>query len=142
MWAIQIFLALLGLSIGFAVAGGLFALIIGMGVVSRFAGKTHTADHIIMYENFVALGGFVGNVLWIYDFPFPPGAAIGAVLLPIIGLCAGIFVGCWYMAIAEMINTFPTFLRRMKILKGMGFIVLGVALGKTAGAFLYFFQRW
>ena len=46
MWWQQTLLGLVGLSAGFAVAGGLFALIIALGVVSRFAGKTHTAKYV------------------------------------------------------------------------------------------------
>ena len=44
MWEIfrQILLALLGLSAGFAAAAGLFSFIIGLGVVSDFADRTHT----------------------------------------------------------------------------------------------------
>ena len=37
MWAVQILLALIGLSAGIAVAGGLFAFIVELGVVADFA---------------------------------------------------------------------------------------------------------
>ena len=57
MWIKQIFLGILGISGGFAVAGGLFALLIALGVISRFAGKTHTAQYIFYYEDATAIGG-------------------------------------------------------------------------------------
>ena len=43
MWIRQVILGIVGLSSGFAVAGGMFAFLIALGVVSRFAVKTHTA---------------------------------------------------------------------------------------------------
>ena len=48
MWAAQILLAIIGLSAGVAVAGGLFSFVIGLGVVSDFADRTHTGEHILL----------------------------------------------------------------------------------------------
>ncbi|QEK18846.1 hypothetical protein LAJLEIBI_02868 [[Clostridium] hylemonae DSM 15053] len=62
MWAAQILLALIGLSAGVVVAGGLFSFIIGLGVVSDFADRTHTGEHVLLYEDCVALGGMLGNI--------------------------------------------------------------------------------
>ena len=56
MWMKQILMALAGLSSGLGVAGGLFALIIALGIVSDFADQTHTAKHIFWYEDAVAAG--------------------------------------------------------------------------------------
>ena len=50
MWARQVILAVIGLSSGIAVAGGLFSFIIGLGVVSDFADRTHTGANVILYE--------------------------------------------------------------------------------------------
>ena len=46
MWIRELFAGLLGFASGLAVAGGMFALLIALGVISRFAGKTHTAEPI------------------------------------------------------------------------------------------------
>ena len=71
MWAAQILLAIIGLSAGVAVAGGLFSFVIGLGVVSDFADRTHTGEHILLYEDSVALGGILGNIFFIYQIaPF------------------------------------------------------------------------
>ena len=55
MWARQVILAVIGLSSGIAVAGGLFSFIIGLGVVSDFADRTHTGANVILYEEMIAL---------------------------------------------------------------------------------------
>ena len=57
MWMQQLWLAVIGLSAGAVVAGGVFSFIIGLGVVSDFADRTHTGEHIRLYEDAIALGG-------------------------------------------------------------------------------------
>ena len=67
------FMAAVGLSCGFAVAGGLFALIIALGLVAEFADQTHTAKHIFWYEDAVAAGGILGNLMSVYQLVLPVG---------------------------------------------------------------------
>lgn len=134
----QMILAVFGLSSGMLVAGGLFAFIVSLGVVSDFADRTHTGNKILLYEDAVMLGGILGNVVYMYQvrlFQSP-------LLLGIFGLFAGIFVGCWAMALAEILNVFPIFIRRAKLLKGIPYIILSIAIGKGIGATLYFFRGW
>ena len=75
MWEMfrQVLLGLLGLSAGFAAAAGLFSFIIGLGVVSDFADRTHTGEHVLLYETSVALGGILGNVFLVYQVAIPGG---------------------------------------------------------------------
>lgn len=138
MWWQQILFAITGLSAGFAVAGGMFALIIALGVVSRFAGKTHTAKYVFLYEDAVALGGILGNLMSVYRFTLP----LGKVGVGIFGVFSGIFVGAWAMALTEIVNIIPIFTRRITLRRGMELIILSMALGRTLGALLYYIQRW
>lgn len=141
MWtaaAEQILLALIGLSAGIAVAGGLFSFIVELGVVADFADRTHTGGNVLLYEDCVALGGIVGNLLIVFSVPVPAGR----ILLGVFGILSGIFVGCWAMALAEILNVFPVFMRRARITKYMTAFVLSVAAGKGLGAALFFFLRW
>lgn len=138
MWAAQILLAFIGLSAGVVVAGGLFSFIIGLGVVSDFADRTHTGEHVLFYEDCVALGGMLGNIFFIYQIAIPHGSF----LLPVFGIFAGIFVGCWSMALAEILNVFPIFIRRVKLLRYIPYFIAGMALGKGIGALVYFVNRW
>lgn len=138
MWVSQIVLAILGLSAGMGTAAGLFSFIIGLGVVSDFADRTHTGDHIMLYENSVALGGILGNIFWVYHISIPYAAWV----VPIFGLFTGIFVGCWSMALAEILNVFPIFIRRAKLLKCVPYIILAMAVGKGIGALVFFYNGW
>lgn len=138
MWAAQILMAVIGLSAGMVVAGGLFSFISGLGVISDFADRTHTGEHIMLYEDSVAIGGILGNIFFVYHIAIPYGAWI----VPVFGLFGGIFVGCWSMALAEILDIFPIFVRRVKLLRGIKYVILGVALGKGFGALLFFFNRF
>lgn len=138
MWGKQLLLAFIGLSAGVTVAGGLFSFVVSLGVVSDFADRTHTGKHILLYETSVALGGILGNILSVYEITIPAGVGI----LMLFGIFAGIFVGCWSMALAEILNVFPIFIRRVKVLKGIPYIILSIAVGKGIGACLFFFKGW
>ena len=118
MWMKNIFLAILGLSAGITAAGGLFSFIIGLGVVSDFADRTHTGEHVMLYEDAIAVGGSIGAIISVYH------------------------VGCWAMALTEMLDLFPIFIRRIRLVRGIGAIIIGIAFGKGLGALLFFWKRW
>jgi stage V sporulation protein AB len=48
-------MALLGASFGFIVSGGVFTVLISVGLIPRFAGKMHIAKHIFLLEEMVVL---------------------------------------------------------------------------------------
>ena len=141
MWIQNLILAIIGLSAGAIVAGGLFSFIIGLGVISDFADRTHTGEHILLYEDSVALGGILGNLVWIYKLPIP-GNGIGEFVAILFGLFSGIFVGCWAMALTEMLNIFPIFVRRFKVVKYVSYMILAIAVGKGVGEILFFVKGW
>jgi stage V sporulation protein AB len=134
----QVILAIIGLSSGLVVAGGLFGFIIEIGIISDFADRTHTGQNVMLYEDTVALGGILGNLCSMYSFHIP----YGSWLLPVFGLASGIFVGCWAMALAEVVNIFPIFVRRLKILKYTGAFIVAMAVGKGIGSLIYYYMRW
>ena len=137
-WAEQILLAVIGLSGGVAVAAGLFSCIVELGVVADVADRTHTGEQIMFYEDCVALGGIMGNLIYVFRIGLP----LGTPFLAVTGLFAGIFVGCWAMALAEILNVFPVFMRRLKIVRYISAFVISMALGKGLGMLVFFGQRW
>ena len=82
MLAKNICLALLGFSAGITAAGGLFSFIIGLGVISDFADRTHTGEQVMLYEDAVAAGGSLGAVISVYH----PAVPFAGCLLPVMGL--------------------------------------------------------
>lgn len=126
MLAKNICLALLGFSAGITAAGGLF-FIIGLGVISDFADRTHTGEQVMLYEDAVAAGGSLGAVISVYH----PAVPFAGCLLPVMGLFGGIFVGCWAMALTEMLDLFPIFIRRIRMVRGIAAVMIGIAFGKV-----------
>ena len=137
MWA-QIFMAVIGLAGGVVAAGGMVALLIGLGITPRFAGITHTADSILIYEDVTMLGAVAGCVVQLYDFRIP----LGGWGLAAYGLFAGIFLGGWILALAEMVDVFPIIIRRLKLRMGIPVLIIVIAAAKILGSLFYFYKGW
>lgn len=133
-----LFSGLIGLSLGFFVSSGAAALLIGLGIIPRYAGITRTAHKICWYENCCILGLLAGNLLYLSDIRIPLGAA-GLILY---GIFSGIFLGSWIIALGEVIDVYAVTMRRLGIVKGIQILILAMAAGKTAGTLLYFWKGW
>ena len=129
MWIRELFAGLLGFASGLAVAGGMFALLIALG-----------AAYVIHYENAAALGGILGNLFSVYQFRLPIGLP-GVIAF---GLFSGVFTGTWAMALTEIVDAVPVFSRRIRLKTGMPWLILSMALGRAAGAWMhaYFGYGW
>ena len=134
----QFYLALVGFSGGFLVAGGVVALMVGLGIITRFIGVFRAAKHIAGIEDAIWLGAVAGTIVTTFSFSLP----VGVWLPGIAGVFMGMFVGGWIMALAEVVNVFPVYCRRLGIVKGTSWIVIALALGKTLGSLLHFYMRW
>lgn len=134
----QLFLLIVGIGSGIAVSAGTFAAIAGVGIIPRFADKTHTAKYVMWYENCAIIGGILGNIVFLYHIKIPGRI----VALIVFGLFSGVFVGCMVMALAEILNVIPIFTRRIKVTSGLSFIIISIALGKIIGSWFQFFSGW
>jgi len=151
----ELLLILIGTSYGLLSAAGVFTVFVAVGLVPRFAGKTHTAKYILVYEEMVVFGTIVGGYVSVFSrysgvgaflqqtFPEQLGLwlGLGTVVQLIFGLFCGMFVGCLALAIAEMLDSIPIFARRISFRHGLGFAILGVAIGKLCGSLLYFYSE-
>lgn len=135
MWIKHLFLGFIGLASGVGVAAGTFAFIIVIGVVPRMIAKCNRAESTILFENMIVLGGIFGTIMSVFtDISLP----VGHWLLYVYGFCAGIFVGCIAVALAEILNTFPIIFRRFQIKEGLSWIMLFMAFGKMCRSVLVF----
>lgn len=119
-----------GLCGGLLVAGGLFAFLALVGVVTRLAAGTTTAKYLMFYEDAALLGCTAGNLLFLYRFGLP----LGNIFLGMYGLGSGVFTGCLAAALAEVVNMMPVLSERVSLKKGMVGIMVLFALGKAAGS--------
>lgn len=145
MWIRELFACVCGILFGASAAAGAFALITGIGVVPRMAGKTATASHISMYETALILGATIGNLLSVFTMialPITNGmflVGLKILFLLVAGIGAGCFVGCLATALAEVLQVFPVLFRRAGLKEGLNISMLFFAAGKVIGA-LYAFM--
>lgn len=147
------FLVTVGLCFGLLASAGVFTVLVSVGLIPRFAGKTHTSRKVFLYEEMVVLGTVVGGIISIFEERLKLGEWVlstqwlsetawqsaGNIALACFGIFAGMFVGCLALAVAEMLNSIPILARRIGFRHGLGVAILAVALGKLCGSLLYFF---
>lgn len=150
----EYFLMFVGGSFGLLSSAGVFTVFSTVGLVPRFAGKTHSAKEILLYENMIVLGTIIGGLVSIWPETWNRAfmrleEAAGApsfwlvfqnFCLIVIGLFSGMFVGCFALSIAEMLDSIPIFTRRISFRKGIGLAVCSVAAGKLFGSLFYFWE--
>ena len=122
---------------GMAVACSTAAFILALGIVPRVAAISGTTRLILWYEDCMMAGIFIGILLEL-DFIRLP---LGMPALWAVGILGGMFLGCWTAALGEIVNIYAVLQRRAKIEKGFALVVLALALGKAAGALIYFFWK-
>ncbi len=137
-----IVMALTAFGGGAVISAAVFALIASTGVITRMAGKTHTAKYVRTYETAVVIGGILWNVIWVFSVRIPLKAEIYQSLQFVMGLAQGIFVGCLAVSLAEALNATAIFARRVKLKVGLSFVILAVAVGKVLASVIQFTNNW
>lgn len=137
MWQ-YIFLSFLGLCSGVVIASGVAGLLIGLSIIPRYAGITHTGRHILLYEDAAFLGIVLGNLSCLFRFRIP----LGAPFLIALGIFSGMFLGSWILALAEVADMFPIFARRIRLTGGFPAVIIAIAAGKALGTLIYYYSGW
>ena len=129
-----------GFCAGVGVSAGTFAFLLVLRVIPRMIQKAKLENKVIFIENTIIKGILFGTVLSLFDWNkrwlF---VILGRTLLTIYGVSAGVFVGCTAVALAEILDTFPIFSRRLHLKESSEVTLLFcMAVGKTLGALFYF----
>lgn len=156
MWnSLKIFLLILfGGSFGLLASAGVFTVLVAVGLIPRFADKSHTAGKIILYEEMVVLGTVAGGLVSVFERYCHFGERLisagvsqtavqnaGTAFVAVFGIFAGMFIGCLALAIAEMLDSIPIFSRRAGFRHGLGIAVCAMAAGKLCGSLWYFIMQ-
>ena len=124
---------LIGFGAGITISGGVVAFITIIGIIPMLAHHTKTGKYFMLYENTIIVGSIIGNILSIWKMTL----IMPRFVLSTFILFFGIFVGGLIIALAEVLNVFPIINRRIKVRKGISFLILALALGKLMGSILY-----
>ncbi len=145
----QCLLGFLGLSAGLSVASGVFTVFTAVGLVPRFAEHTKSGNRIVLYENMIILGCFLGCIYSLFSglvtgpglariLPGALGSILASLVLGIVGSFTGIYVGTLAISIAEMLDAIPIMAHRIDVKRGVGLVVAGLAVGKLVGSLFYY----
>lgn len=63
----QLLLIAAGASYGLLSAAGVFTVLVAVGLIPRFAGKTHTARYVLLYEEMVIFGTLAGCFVTVFQ---------------------------------------------------------------------------
>ena len=129
-----------GLCGGIGVAAGTFAFLLVIRIIPRMVQKAKLEHKAIYIENIVFRGVMFGTIVslfsWRKKWLF---SLLGKTLLTIFGMSAGIFVGCLAVALAEILDTFPIFFRRIHLQEEIGeWLLFVMAIGKLVGSLFFF----
>ena len=140
MFLKSLFLILVGLCSGTGIAAGTFAFLLVIRVIPRMVQKAKLDHKVIYIENTVFRGLVFGTILSLFSWKKKLLFTIlGRSILTIYGLSAGIFVGCLAVALAEILDTFPIFFRRLHIKEGfLSMMIFVMAMGKMIGSLFFF----
>lgn len=136
--------SVIGFCSGIGVAAGTFAFLLVIRVIPRMLQKAKLEHRVIYIENMVFRGILFGTILslfswkkrWLFEL-------LGKTVLTFFGISAGIFTGCIAVALAEILDTFPIFFRRIGIKEEYSEPLLFVmALGKMMGSLFFFLMGY
>lgn len=125
-----LFVTFIGLAGGVAVGGGLVAFLNVLGVIPRLMQLTKTVQYVRFYEWAVIIGAVSFGWFSLADSTFH----LAKLLLIVIGLFCGIFIGMLAAALTEVLNVFPILTKRLGIDDRTVVLLSAIVFGKIAGS--------
>jgi hypothetical protein len=121
--------AFVGAASGIVVSSALFAVLVVLGAVNKTASILGRADKVRMLEWVICIGAIVFNMIYLFA-----GKLFGGyIILALLGMFFGVFIGIMLMALAEETRVLPILFMRLKMKQGIICVVIGTALGKVIG---------
>lgn len=130
-------LCTVGLAGGFAVGGGFVAFLTVLDIIPRLIQLTKTKQYLVHYEFAVILGANVSTWISFWD----PAFSLPSIILVIIGLASGTFIGLLAAALTEVLNVFPIIVKRIGMYGKLQLFIWALVFGKIIGSlfqWLYF----
>lgn len=124
-----------GFAGGIAVGGGFVAFITVLGIIPRLSQITKGMFKTVFYEYGSILGCLFGSIVSIYSFSITGNA----VLVIVVGLISGTFIGMFAAALTEIVNVFPIIAKRLGILDKIWILLMAIIFGKICGSLYYWF---
>lgn len=112
------------------VGAALAVFVVALDIVPRLARLTGTQGWRGAYEAALAVGAVAAAAtsIWPLSLRLPP------VLVALLSLAIGAFVGLVAAALTEVVGVLPILSRRVGLRRRLGWLVLALVVGKTVGS--------
>ncbi|KAB7672884.1 stage V sporulation protein AB [Bacillus sp. B1-b2] len=128
-----LFVIFVGMAWGITVGAGYVAFLTVFGIIPRLTQLTKTVSKIHAYEWAAVLGAFVGTIAFLQQ----PTFSLPAVLLTVLGLADGIYVGMIAAALTEVLDVFPLLAKRIGIDDRLLVLMMALVFGKIFGSLFH-----
>lgn len=128
-----LFVIFVGMAWGITVGAGYVAFLTVFGIIPRLTQLTKTVSKIHAYEWAAVLGAFVGTIAFLQQ----PTFSLPAVLLTVLGLADGIYVGMITAALTEVLDVFPLLAKRIGIDDRLLVLMMALVFGKIFGSLFH-----
>ena len=125
-----VIIAFIGLASGIVVSSAIFSVLVALGAVNKTASILGRADKIEFLEWMIIWGAIIFNVIYL----FLDKIWGGYMILVVMGIFFGIFIGIMLMALAEVTRVIPILYMRIGIYRGLIGIILATTFGKILGS--------
>lgn len=130
---IDLLAIILGLSNGLVV-GAVFAGFISMlDIIPRLVQISRTFEYRILYQNAFSMGVLAFTIIYLFDL----NVELNNIVVAILGLIFGTFIGIFSSALAEVLNVIPVMSKKLKIKDELKIIIYALLFGKIAGSLYY-----
>ncbi|TDX51172.1 stage V sporulation protein AB [Orenia marismortui] len=132
-------LLLIGFSEGLIVGIALVAFLMVLDVIPRLIHLSRSKKYSRLYQISIILGAVVGTIIDFFNLHLPQLFFINKLLVIILGLIFGLFVGLIAAALTETLKVLPILSKRLGLKDEMDKLLFIIILGKVIGSLIYWF---
>ncbi|SNY36273.1 stage V sporulation protein AB [Orenia metallireducens] len=132
-----ILLILIGFSEGVIVGVALVAFLMVLDVIPRLIDLSNSENSIFLYQKLIVLGSIFGVITDFFNLTLPNIFFINKLLVVLIGLIFGIFIGLVAAALTETLKVLPLLSKRLGLKDYMDELLFIIILGKVIGSLIY-----
>lgn len=133
----HLLLAIIGLAQGLIISAAIIVFLSILDILPQLCTITGTTKAVRAYSYSICFGIILGAFVQMLPINAIFNAVLGQVAMIAVGLSMGIFTGIFLSALAEVLDVFPIFSQKLKIIKKMPILVASLAMGKTLGSLIY-----
>ncbi|WP_139489243.1 stage V sporulation protein AB [Brevibacillus dissolubilis] len=128
---------IIGLGGGLAVGSGFVAFVSMLEVIPRLTQLSRTHNYLRAYEWALVSGALFATTTDFFQIVF----YLPRVLVILLGLLAGVFIGTLAAGLTEVLNVFPILTKRLNMETFIKTFLLAMVIGKITGSLVQFWLQ-